>query len=218
MELPLRLLAVASLIPSTKTVVDVGSDHGKLGAYCLQNEVCEKVIATDIHKQPAERTSAFLRLSGFEDKSSVLCTDGLHGVPYEDDMCIVIAGMGGLEIMKILKDACTDDNEAWKKWTWVLQPQRSEYELREFLCDNGFEIKEEKIVFDRDHCYTIEKAQYTGRSTRPSDAALFLGPYILEKKPEGFPEYMDLKKKVMKKRALGDPRCAKILDSWEALL
>lgn len=218
LELPLRLQAVVSLIPQTDTVVDVGSDHGKLGVWCLQNQVCKKVIATDIHAQPAERTRSFFRMSGWEKESEVYCTDGLTGIPREKHMCIVIAGMGGLEIVKILGDGCSEEEDTWKDWTFILQPQRSEYELREYLSTHGFAILEEKISFDRGHFYTIVKAGYTGENTKLTEEERFLGPYILNEKPVLFEEYMAHKKKVMTKKALGDPRCAEILGRWEALL
>ena len=100
-----RLSTVASLIPSCEIVVDVGSDHGKLSAWCLQSWRCKRIVATDIHKLPAERTREKLFVEGLSEQSEVRVADGLSGVELQSDMTVVIAGMGGLEICKILREA-----------------------------------------------------------------------------------------------------------------
>ena len=209
-----RLLKVYSLIPSCDTVVDVGSDHGKLGAYCLMTEKCRNVIATDIHEQPAQRTKLFLDGLGYGEKSRVLHTDGLTGVALTADMTVVIAGMGGLEMIKIIS-AAKEEGKIRPEMCMVLQPQRSYEVLRAFLCESGFAIEEEAVELEKGHFYVVMRVVYTGKPYALSDAQLFLGPYILEKKPDLFSEYMDHEKKLLEKRALGDPRCREILQNWE---
>ena len=102
-----RLQAVADMIPGSSTVVDVGSDHGLLGSYCLSFGLCRYVIATDIHEGPAMRTLE--QMKAFKDRCEVKVTDGLTGVELKEDMTVVIAGMGGLEICKILKNALSSE-------------------------------------------------------------------------------------------------------------
>jgi hypothetical protein len=41
---------------------------------------------------------------------------------------------------------------------------------------------------------------------------------ILKERPEEYGEYMIHQKKVMEKRALGDPVCREILENWENLI
>lgn len=209
-----RLLKVYSLIPSCETVVDVGSDHGKLGAFCLMTEKCRNLIATDIHEQPAQRTRLFLEGAGFGQKAQVLHTDGLKGVDLSKDATVVIAGMGGLEMIKILSSA-KDEGKIFPGMYMVLQPQRSFEVLRAYLCESGFSIEEEAIELEKGHFYVAMRVMYKGKPYALSDAQLFLGPYILEKKPDLFSEYMEHEKKLLEKRALGDPRCREILLNWE---
>ena len=213
-ELSPRLMTVVSLIPSCKSVVDVGSDHGKLGVWCLQNNRCEQVVATDIHTLPAERTKEKLREAGLEERSEVHVADGLCGVALQSDMTVVIAGMGGLEIIKILK-AAHESSGIPAGLSFVLQPQRSHYELRSYLSGHGWEIRDEKIALERGHFYTVMYVCYTGRAYSMTDKELFLGPVILKKKPEHYDAFMAHEKNVMAKRAIGDPRCAEILKNWK---
>ena len=48
---------------------------------------------------------------------------------------LVIAGMGGEMIIKILTDCPYIKDE---KYNLILQPMTKAYELRRFLCENGF--------------------------------------------------------------------------------
>ena len=217
-DLSPRLQTVADLIPSCETVVDVGSDHGKLSLWCLKNNVCKDVIATDIHELPAKRTEALLSEEQWSDRSRVLVTDGLSGVDLKKEMTVVIAGMGGLEICKILDAAGKTAQGLPKGIRMVLQPQRSFYEVRSFLCENGFAILDERIAKEKRYFYTVILAEYTGETYDLSEVERFLGPVILSKKPAHFGEFMKHQKGVMAKRALGDPRCKEILDTWEKWL
>ena len=213
-----RLQTVASLIPCCRTVVDVGSDHGKLGAWCLRENICQNVIATDIHELPAKRTSERMMEENFEDRSDVLVTDGLKGVSLSPDMTAVIAGMGGLEICKILSSALTSDESIPKKMAFVLQPQRSFYEVRKFLSEHGFSIQDEKISIEKGHFYVVIFAVYNGEVYDLSDAELFLGPLIIKKRPKYYAEYIAHEEKLMRKRALGEEKCAELLKNWEKYL
>ncbi len=215
-ELSPRLSAVASLIRKSDVVIDVGSDHGKLGAFCLREGLCNGLIATDIHAQPAERTRQFLRLCGYEETSEVCCTDGLNGVDVPDGATIVIAGMGGLEIRKILQEFLTKYPS--KNVSLVLQPQRSFYELRTFLSEAGLPIVEEKIASERGRYYIVIRTEGRGERYLLSKEEYYLGPFILREKPELFTEYMAHNRKLMEKQALGNPDCAEILKIWEELL
>ena len=212
-----RLMTICSMIDPCDTVVDVGSDHGKLSSYCLAHHICLHVIATDIHEQPAERARIHLAEQGFEDVSTVCCTDGLQGVKLVTGMTIVIAGMGGLEIRKILSNALLGEGMPIGM-RLILQPQRSHYELRAFLSESGFTIDEESIAIEKGHYYTIMKVTYLAKKYELNDEQLFLGPCILRDRPPLFETFMEHERKVMQKKALGDPRCARIVERWETLL
>ena len=43
-----RLTAIAQMCGECAMLADIGSDHGRLGAYMLQTGMCRKVQLTDI--------------------------------------------------------------------------------------------------------------------------------------------------------------------------
>ncbi len=212
-----RLRAVADLIPECDTVIDVGSDHGLLGSYCLSFGICRYVIATDIHEGPAMRT--LQQMKEYRDHCEIKVTDGLSGISLKAGMNAAIAGMGGLEISKILKNALFSDERIPKGMKFILQPQKSHYELRAFLSANGFAIQKERIVIEKERFfYTIILAVYTGDAYDLSEEEKYLGPVLLKTRPENYLKYIAHEKEVFLKRSLGDPKCAEILKNWEKYL
>ena len=83
-------------------VIDVGSDHGYLAVRCLEEGLAESAVCTEIHKGPAQRSQDALVEAGFGDSSEVYITDGLKGVPLMAGDTVVIAGMGGLNIVDVI--------------------------------------------------------------------------------------------------------------------
>lgn len=53
-----RLLAAARLAGESRFAVDVGTDHGRLAVWMLQNEKAERVAATDIRPGPLSSARA----------------------------------------------------------------------------------------------------------------------------------------------------------------
>ena len=65
--------------------------------------------------------------------------------------------MGGSLISKILNDSLKKLDQVK---TLILQPNNSEYAVREFLKNNKFKITNEMIVYEDDHYYTIIVAEH----------------------------------------------------------
>ena len=55
MELSKRLHAVAGLVTEGASVADIGTDHGYIPIYLIQEGIASKVIALDVKKGPLER-------------------------------------------------------------------------------------------------------------------------------------------------------------------
>ncbi len=142
-------------------VIDVGSDHGYLALRCLEEGVAKKAVCTEIHEGPAKRSQEALDSAGYSDCSEVHVTDGLIGVPLQDNDVIVIAGMGGLNIIDIIGQAIKDNGtEAMKKVTFVLQPQKSNEIVRKYLAETGFVYVDETVCYDRDIFYNCMRVVY----------------------------------------------------------
>lgn len=216
-QLSVRLQMVYDLIDkelaSKGRVIDVGSDHGLLAQYCLLSDLTPFCVCTDIHKKPSERTRQCLVDSGLENRSEVFCTDGLMGVTLKSFDTVVMAGLGGNNIVDIIKAALKDNSlEVFKDVVLVLQPQKSADRLREFLFEEGFEIVDEIVSFDREYFYVGIKAKYTGIKKEILPIQKFFGP-ILSKREDGLTkEYFDHLQGVYKVRSRGDEELKALLE------
>ena len=166
-----RLLAIAALIRDGKGLVDVGTDHGYLPAHLALNGYHGTLFALDIREGPlaaAKRTAAE---AGLSERIRFLLCDGLRLCPPEEIDTIVIAGMGGDLIVKILDEAewCMD-----ARYRLILQPMTKAEVLRYWLVNNGFSIVSETLTEDGGIVYQIIETCFGGE-TALTDAELFVG-------------------------------------------
>lgn len=150
-----RLSAVSKLITPTLKVADVGCDHGYLSIYLLQNNITDKVIASDVRKGPLSKASENVKLYGLNDKIELRLSDGLTNYKTGEVESVVMSGMGGNLMIKILEES-KEIIESVKEL--ILQPQSEVAGLRHYLSDNGFMIISESIVYEDFKYYPMMKA------------------------------------------------------------
>lgn len=208
-----RLRCLMNEISYTDRLIDVGSDHGYFAAFALENQKAGYVIATDIHEAPARRTREYLYAQGLSEKSEVHCADGLSDLNLTPNDTILIAGMGGLEIIKILTDALGCRQGVLPSGIrFVFGPQRSFPEIREFLSQNGFRIEKEIICEDRNHIYVGIIGTYTGVSYSLSQIERVIGPDLIQRKPDGYITYLTQKKSSLAKQAIGSNKMPEVIE------
>ena len=154
MKLPIskRLLCCASMVQSGARVADIGTDHGYLGIYLLQSGAARHVIACDLRKDPLENARRNAKLFGVDGEMELRFSDGLEKILPDEVDTVVMAGMGGDLIQKILSQC------PWRKregLQFILQPQSAGNVLRRWLCEDGFEIQREEPVQDGHFLYTV---------------------------------------------------------------
>ena len=154
MKLPIskRLLCCASMVQSGSRVADIGTDHGYLGIYLLQSGAARHVIACDLRKDPLENARRNAKLFGVDGEMEFRLSDGLEKILPDEVDTVVMAGMGGDLIQKILSQC------PWRKregLQFILQPQSAGNVLRRWLCEDGFEIQREEPVQDGHFLYTV---------------------------------------------------------------
>lgn len=154
MKLPIskRLLCCASMIQPGSRVADIGTDHGYLGIYLLQSGAARHVIACDLRKDPLENARRNAKLFGVDGEMELRLSDGLEKILPDEVDTVVMAGMGGDLIQKILSQC------PWRKregLQFILQPQSAGNVLRRWLCEDGFEIQREEPVQDGHFLYTV---------------------------------------------------------------
>lgn len=149
-ELSPRLAALAQQVPQGAKLVDVGTDHAYLPTALLLSGRISGAVASDVNEGPLGRGRETARLCGVEEAISFRCCDGLSGVAPEEADTVVIAGMGGELIARILQAA---------PWTrealLLLQPMTAQPELRQWLIEHGYVIVREHIAREGRKFYTI---------------------------------------------------------------
>lgn len=185
MKLDNRLGEIVKLLGKVDIVVDVGCDHGYVANYLVDNNLSKIVYATDISKDSLDKNIEFSKKRGNEDKVISLLGDGLNPVKEKNFGGVIIAGMGGELIIKILKDS----RELIKNKTLILQPMTAARELREYLSNNGYKIEKESIVKDKDKFYEIIKAS-NGKQLNLRDSYYF-GENLIKECDETLIEYIE---------------------------
>lgn len=180
-----RLRAVARLVPAGSRVADVGTDHALLLAWLVAHGGASAGIGIDVHAGPLEqarRTLAAAGVSGVELRQG----DGLAPLaPGEVDV-VVLAGMGGARIVRLL-EARREVVERLQ--ALVLQPNTDWVLVRRWVMERGMTLAGEVMAEDRGKHYVVldvrPTAQIAHRAQWTEDE-LELGPRLLVERPPTF--------------------------------
>ena len=157
MKLSKRLNLILNLIMPCTVLADVGCDHGKLLFCALQNNVAKFVIGSDISQKSVLKTENLSKNSPFSTFIT-LQSDGFIAYSQEqlkDVGCIVIAGMGGQEIIKILDYIIKNKSMFTSLTQLVLQPQNNVVNVRDYLVGNYYKILSDQLIYDKQKYYNI---------------------------------------------------------------
>lgn len=151
-----RLQTVCGELSACDTFADVGCDHGYCTLYMLEHELCRAAVISDISAGSLRKAETLL--SAYIQAGTVrsVCCAGLQGVPASCDQ-VLIAGMGGEEIVKILQ-------EGFLPPALVLQPMKNAPKLRRFLLDRGYAIVRDFLFLDGGKHYILLRAEAGGRA------------------------------------------------------
>lgn len=166
-----RMHAIAKYIEPGRGLIDVGTDHGYLPAWMASHGYRGNIIASDIHEAPLRNAIETAEKACVADRITFQLCDGLEQCKPDAVDTIIIAGMGGDMICRILDIAewCMD-----RRYKLILQPMTKSEVLRYWLVYNDFEILNEDLVPEGGTLYQLIVARFGG-STRLSDGELFLG-------------------------------------------
>ena len=154
-----RLLSVASFVTEGNVLADVGTDHGYIPIYLMQEGRIERAIAMDINAGPLERAKEHITQYGLETYIETRLSDGVAALTPGEADSILIAGMGGGLILHILEEGETVCRQAKEL---ILQPQSEIERVRVWLYNAGYVILEENIVFEDEKFYPMMRVQYQG--------------------------------------------------------
>ena len=167
-----RLAACASLVRPGARLADVGSDHALLPVWLAKNGMISGGVATDISPNATKKAAENIAKYGVAHLLKAETAHGFDSLNPDEVDDIVIAGMGGELMGRILGCACV--NHEWLKnphYNLILQPMSHPERLRSALVSGGFEIRREIAVREGRRIYLVIQARYSGEEAK-------IHPYI----------------------------------------
>lgn len=206
-----RLEEIFSLIPPTKTFADIGCDHGYISLAMLNSGKCEKAVLSDVSEKCLDKAIKTVESYIIDNKAKAVLSDGFDNLPPVDTA--LIAGMGGEEIISILKKASSLPE------TLVLQPMKNSDKVRAFLIKTGYR-------FIRDYTFMAEGKFYDlmlvkkGKDKLNEDEILF-GRDNLKEKGEAFKQkirfLVERNEEILKGKNLSEKSRDQIIKETEKL-
>ena len=185
MKISKRLQKIALMV-KFPTLADIGTDHAHLPVYLVRSGKLHKALATDINPAPLARALDNIAAAGLSDYIKTRLCDGLDGVnPQEYETC-VISGMGGGLIIDILRQNLGLAHD-FKQI--ILSPQRDVADVRIFLHQNGFCVKDEDIIEEKDKFYNVLDIA-AGSEVAYDEKGYIFGEKLLEKNSEVFKKFI----------------------------
>lgn len=155
MQLSLRLSALADMVTEGNRLADVGCDHGYLPVYLVQTGKIPGAIAMDVGEGPLSRARKHIEQYGLSRYIECRLSDGLKQLSPGEAETLVIAGMGGPLMERILSE-CPQTRDSFQEL--ILQPQSDIPHFRRFLCGIGYVVTKEELVEEDGKFYPMMKA------------------------------------------------------------
>ncbi len=180
MKLSKRLQSIYDMVPSGVTA-DVGSDHGKLIISLFENGVITKGYAIENKQGPYNRLVKAINSHGVQNNVIPMLSDGISELPTDVDT-VVIAGMGGFNVIEILKK---HPGKLKNVSTIIVDAHNAVPELRRQVSKMGFVIADEDMVFEAGIYYEIIKF-IRGEAIYLDDPDIEFGPILRNEKSVTF--------------------------------
>ncbi len=161
-----RIEKLCSFLKPCKTFADVACDHGYCTLYMLKNNLCSNAVISDISPKSLLKAQKLLSEYIENGRCRYVCCDGLEKIEGVDE--VLIAGLGGEEIVKILKNAYIPE-------TFVFQPMKNAETLRAYILSNGCEITSDDMFTDGKNYYFLIAGKRAGVACNYSQSQLKYG-------------------------------------------
>ncbi|WP_300408159.1 class I SAM-dependent methyltransferase [Lagierella sp.] len=181
-----RLQEIVDFVDNNSIVADIGTDHGLVPIYLSKNKVSKKIIGVDISEKSLYKLQSKIENNYVYDNIETRVSDGLKALkPFEVDT-IIISGMGGILISKIISESISIAKSAN---TLILQGNNNIEHLRKFLHENGFVIVDESDVYEKDKYYQILKVK-CGLEVYDNDLEYEFGRILINKGSKNLLTYL----------------------------
>ena len=148
-QLPKRLETIIERMPDAGCLADIGCDHAYVAIEAVRRGRAARALACDIRKGPLQQAAEHILCAGLAGKIETRLSDGLEKVAPGEADTVVVAGMGGPLMERILQGRLEDFAY------FVLSPQSEIPHFRRFLLAEGMQIDEETMLIDEGKYYVI---------------------------------------------------------------
>lgn len=187
-----RLTALANMVTDGNRLADIGTDHGYIPIYLCQTGKIPSALAMDIGKGPLQQAQTHIAEHGLSEQIKTRLSDGMAALQFGEADTILIAGMGGGLVMKILSEGA---EKLTGKEELILQPQSEIALVREFLRVRNFQILNEDMILEDGKYYPMMKVsqQKAAEQTKilPQEVADAFGPVLLQKRHPVLKEWLE---------------------------
>ena len=154
LKLTKRLKAIVDFVDEYETIIDVGTDHGKVPITLANMGKAKNIIATDINVGPLNACieNAKKYVTNKNVSMSFIKTNGLIGIDKELDCEVIISGMGFDLISEILANI-----REYSIKELIVSPHTKPAEFVKLMSRLGFDIIGTRTIFEEDKCYFVFK-------------------------------------------------------------
>lgn len=191
-NLSIRLSKVASYVTKGSFVADVGSDHGSLTIYLVNEGLVTGAQAIENKLGPFSRLSkAVEEESLYREKILLSLSSGIEAL---DDRVtdVVIAGMGGKLIASILE---AHPEKLDHVTTLILDPHSEWDTLLLATARLGYKVVEESFFYEENIWYSVWKLVKSDEDIVYSKGELLYGPLECHRKNDDWKRFVNEKKK-----------------------
>lgn len=167
-QLPKRLETIIERMPDDGCLADIGCDHAYVAIEAVRRGRAARALACDVRKGPLQQAAEHILCAGLAGKIETRLSDGLEKVAPGEADTVVVAGMGGPLMERILQGRLRDFAY------FVLSPQSEIPHFRRFLLAEGMRIDEETMLIDEGKYYVILNV------SKRADAASSESMYVTE--------------------------------------
>ncbi len=202
MNISRRLNRLAELVTEGSRLADVGTDHGYVPICLCRQKKIPSAIAMDINEGPLLRAKEHIEEAGLSEKISLRLSDGLQKLCKGEADTVLIAGMGGALMVRILSDGEPVLSEVREL---VLQPQSEIGEVRLWLKSHGWQIQTEEILKEDGKYYPMFRA-VPGEAKSYTKTEYRFGKLEQQASPEVLAEFLEKRLMVNRQIEAGLPK------------
>ncbi len=206
---------ICEMVSPADCIADIGCDHAYVPIELVKSKKAKRAIAMDVGEGPLERAKEHIVKENLSGSVTTRLSDGFENFSDGDADAVVMSGIGGMLMIRILS-AAVSENKLDSLKEMILSPQSDIEKVRRFLCENGFEISDERIVLEDGKYYFIMKVIHSNSDGKGlSDMEYAYGPILPAKGDELMSVYLKERRKhfagiLEKIKGSGNDRVAEI--------